>query len=106
MGDEGGTIVGDIKSPRLIYIKGFLFLLMGVMAVLALILEKPNLRDAFLLLVAIWSFARFYYFAFYVIEHYVDPGYRFAGLWSFCLYLLHRRSNSGRKPPSSDEPRE
>jgi len=92
MGDEGGTILGDIKSPRLIYIKGFLFLLMGLMAVLALLLENPNLRDTFLLLVAIWSFARFYYFAFYVVEHYVDPGYRFAGLWSFCLYLLRRRS--------------
>lgn len=98
--------MGDIKSPRLIYIKGFLFLLMGVLAVLTLILENPNLRDAFLLLVAIWSFARFYYFAFYVIEHYVDPGYRFAGLWSFCLYLLHQRSNSSRKSPPRDEPRE
>ena len=98
--------MGDIKSPRLIYIKGFLFLLMGVMAVLALILENPNLRDAFLLLVAIWSFARFYYFAFYVIEHYVDPGYRFAGLWSFCLYLLRQRSDPARKPPLRDEPHE
>ncbi|MCW3055611.1 MAG: hypothetical protein JWN14_4781 [Chthonomonadales bacterium] len=98
--------MGDIKSPRLIYIKGFLFLFMGLMAVLALILENPNLRDVFLLLVAIWSFARFYYFAFYVIEHYVDPGYRFAGLWAFCLYLLHRRSDPDRKPPLRDEPHE
>lgn len=98
--------MGDIKSPRLIYIKGFLFLFMGVLAVLALILENPNMRDTFLLLVAIWSFARFYYFAFYVIEHYVDPGYRFAGLWSFCLYLLQRRSDPGRKPPLRDEPHE
>ena len=98
--------MGDIKSPRLIYIKGFLFLLMGLMAVLALILENPNLRDAFLLVVAIWSFARFYYFAFYVIEHYVDPSYRFAGLWSFCLYLLRQRSDPERKPPLRDEPHE
>ena len=96
--------MGDIKSPRLIYIKGFLFLFTGLMAVLALIVENPNLRDTFLLLVAIWSFARFYYFAFYVIEHYVDPVYRFAGIWSFCLYLLHRRSHPGRKPTPGDEP--
>ena len=97
-------MLGDIKSPRLIYIKGFLFLFTGLTAVLALILENPNLRDTFLLLVAIWSFSRFYYFAFYVIEHYVDPGYRFAGLWSFFLYLLQRRSDPGRESPPGDEP--
>ena len=49
---------------------------------------------AFLLAVALWAFCRFYYFAFYVIEKYVDPSYRFAGLGSFALYLLRRRSAS------------
>jgi len=44
-----------------------------------------------LLAVAVWCFARSYYFAFYVIERYVDPGYRFAGLGSFVRYLLRRR---------------
>ena len=39
--------MGDIKSPRLIYIKGFLFLFMGLMAVLTPTLENPNLRDTF-----------------------------------------------------------
>jgi len=43
---------------------------------------------ALLLLVAVWSFCRAYYFAFYVIEHYVDPSYKFAGLTSFAMYLL------------------
>jgi len=28
----------------------------------------------------------YYYFAFYVIQHYVDPAYRFSGLWSFVCY--------------------
>ena len=47
-----------------------------------------------LLAVAIWSFCRFYYFAFYVIEHYVDPQFRFAGLISFAQYLWkHRRTS-------------
>jgi hypothetical protein len=94
--------LGDIKSPRLIYIKGFLFLFTGLVAGLTLILENANLRDAFLLVVAIWSFCRFYYFAFYVIEHYVDPGYRFAGLWAFFLYLLRRRSDPGQRTPPDD----
>ena len=94
----------DIKSPRLIYLKGFLFLFTGLLAALALVVENPNLRDAFLLVIAIWSFCRFYYFAFYVIQHYVDPGYRFAGLWSFCLYLLQRRSeDSDLNSPSREE---
>ena len=41
-----------------------------------------------LLGVAIWSFCRFYYFAFYVIEKYVDSSYRFAGLSSVVRYLI------------------
>ena len=44
-----------------------------------------------LLAIAEWCFARFYYFAFYVIQHYVDPSYRFAGLGSFAAYLLRKR---------------
>ena len=88
--------MGDIKSPRLIILKGFLFLLAGGLAALALILEHPNLKVAFLLGLTVWCFARFYYFAFYVIEHYVDPGYRFAGLRSFAVYLLRRWFTSPR----------
>lgn len=91
-------MLGDIKDPRLIYLKGFLFLLAGILAATALLLEHPELKVAFLLGLSVWCFARFYYFAFYVIQHYVDPGYRFAGLGSFVLYLLRRRS----PPPSPD----
>jgi len=28
--------------------------------------------------------------AFYVVPHDVDPGYRFAGLWSFVRYVIRR----------------
>jgi hypothetical protein len=88
--------MGDITDPRLIYIKGFLFLLAGTLASIALILEHPTLKVAFLLGLGVWCFARFYYFAFYVIEHYVDPSYRFAGLGSFALYLLRKRREGSR----------
>jgi hypothetical protein len=54
-------------------------------------IKSPTLRTAALLAIAIWSFCRLYYFAFYVIEKYVDSSYRFAGLGSFVLYLLRRR---------------
>jgi hypothetical protein len=81
----------DIKSPRLLYAKGALFVLGGVMAAGLLLMEHPQLRVALLLGIAIWCFARAYYFAFYVIEHYVDPSYKFAGLASFVSYLLRKR---------------
>jgi hypothetical protein len=89
--------VADIKNPKLIYAKGFLFLLAGVMASGLLILEAPTLKVVLLLAVAVWCFCRFYYFAFYVIQHYVDPNYKFASLWAFALYLLRRRK--GDPPP-------
>src|SRR5262245_53305103 len=82
--------MADLTNPRLIYAKGFLFLLGGVLASILLLLEQPTLKVGFLLVIAVWCFARFYYFVFYVIEHYVDPGYRFAGLWAFVRYLLQR----------------
>jgi hypothetical protein len=69
-------------------------MLVGVAASVLLLLEHPTWRAGFLLALAVWCFCRFYYFAFYVIEHYVDPGYRFSGLWDFVRYLLQRRKRS------------
>ena len=80
----------DLTHPKLIYAKGFLFLIAGLIAGGTVILENPTIRTAALLTVCVWCFARFYYFAFYVIEHYVDPSYRFAGLISFVRYLASR----------------
>ena len=54
-------------------------------------MEQPTLKVAFLLAVAVWCFARSYYFAFYVIEHYVDPGFRFAGLDDAQRYAFMKR---------------
>ena len=87
--------MGDLKNPRLIYAKGFLFLLMGALCAALLIAERPTLRTTLLLACAVWSFARFYYFAFYVIDRYVDPSFKFAGLGSFALHLFRK------KPPAS-----
>lgn len=84
----------DIKSPTLLYAKGFLFLLTGLFASALLICEQPTLKVALLLAIAVWGFARSYYFAFYVIEHYIDPSYKFAGLWSFARYVLSRKAAS------------
>jgi hypothetical protein len=83
--------MADIRSPRLLYFKGVLFLLLGVLASGILLAEHPDLKFAALLVLAIWAFARAYYFVFYVIEHYIDPKFKFSGLWAFAQYLLSQR---------------
>jgi len=84
----------DLTSATWIKVKGILFLLLGLAAAALLILESPSWKVAGLLALAIWCFCRFYYFAFYVIEKYVDPSYKFSGLWSFACYLLRSRRKS------------
>jgi hypothetical protein len=81
----------DLTSTTWIKVKGLLFLLLGLGAVVLLLLENPSWKVALLLALAIWCFCRFYYFAFYVIEKYVEPSYKFSGLWSFVCYLVQRR---------------
>jgi hypothetical protein len=84
----------DLANPFWIKCKGLLFLAVGIVSSLLLILERPSWRVGLLLALSVWCFCRFYYFAFYVIEHYVDPGYRFAGLWSFVRYLWVKRGKA------------
>lgn len=85
----------DITNPRLLYAKGALFVLGGLIASGLILLEHPTVRVALLLGIAIWCFCRAYYFAFYVVEHYVDPSYKFSGLWAFVRYVLEHRRNKG-----------
>lgn len=81
----------DLTDPHWIHAKGGLFLLAGLMASAGILFDHPDARTAFLLVVGVICFCRFYYYAFYVIEHYVDDTYRFAGLWAFVRYLWRRR---------------
>jgi hypothetical protein len=94
--------MGDITNPRLLYLKGFLFLVVGALAATALLVETPSLTHALLLALTVWGFARAYYFAFYVVEHYVDDQYRFAGLWSFLRYVVSRRRMDALGPKRTD----
>ena len=81
---------GDLQNPRWLYAKAILLFCVGTLASVILIIESPTLRTAALLAIALWGFCRAYYFAFYVIEHYVDPGFKFAGLWAFARYAWTR----------------
>lgn len=83
--------MADLTNPRLIKLKGLLFLFTGLLSSALLLFHAPNLTVALLLAIAVWSFCRFYYFAFYVIEHYVDPSFKFAGLWHFVRYMVQRK---------------
>jgi len=103
--------VTDITNPRLLWIKGILFVAIGVVASVLLLIESPSLQVGVLLALAVWAFCRAYYFAFYVVEHYADPGFRFSGLWAFLGYALRRRArdNAGtdstlHPPPETDSP--
>jgi hypothetical protein len=81
----------DLLNPFWIKLKGLIFLFIGIVAAILVFLDNPKRQTAMLLALAIWSFCRFYYFAFYVIEKYVDPTYKFSGLISFARYLFQRR---------------
>lgn len=80
----------DLTDARWIKCKALLFLLLGLLCVGLLLARNPGLVTGVLLVLCVWSFCRLYYFAFYVIERYVDPSYRFSGVFSFLLYWLRK----------------
>jgi len=77
----------EITSLNGMVFKAALFLLLGLIAGMQIFLIQPTLRMVLLLVVVVWCFCRLYYFAFYVIQHYVDSSFRFSGLLAFILYL-------------------
>jgi hypothetical protein len=91
---ESLLIKGGVPLHGEVTISGAKNAVLPIMAAALLLIEQPTWRTALLLALAVWGFCRFYYFAFYVIEHYVDPSYRFSGLWSFVCYLIRKRKKN------------
>ncbi len=81
----------DLTSATAIKLKGLLFVVLGLLSGVLLWMDLPTWRTAILLVLCVWAFCRAYYFAFYVIGKYVDPHFKFAGLWSAVRYLNSRR---------------
>ena len=81
----------NLTNPTWIKAKGFLFLFLGLLSAALLFFERPTTKVALLLILAVWCFCRFYYFAFYVMERYVDPKDRFSGLLSFARHLIWKQ---------------
>ena len=98
-------LLGDIASPRLLVLKGGLFVVLGLLASVALVasaaasLPMRWTTVLFLHAVAVWAFCRVYYFAFYVIEKYIDPGARYSGLWNAFRFAISI-ARDGRRPRS------
>jgi hypothetical protein len=84
----------ELTSATALKAKCSLFLVAGSGSAALLLQTTPHLSSAALLVICVWSLARAYYFAFYVIEHYIDSSYRFSGLGSAVAFLWRRRHAS------------
>ena len=80
----------DLQSSRWMWVKVVLFVLIGLTASVLILVQMPDWRIVLLLVLAVWAFCRAYYFAFYVIEKYIDPSFRFSGLFSMVRYLQQK----------------
>jgi hypothetical protein len=87
----------DIKDPKILKLKGTLFLLLGCVAGGYILILHPGWMVLVLLVICVWAFCRFYYFAFYVLEHYADPEFRYAGLLDLAKYLLGKKTQKQRE---------
>lgn len=90
----------DLRHPGWMYLKAALLVGIGALSFGLLLLPQTLWARVILQALMIWAWARAYYFAFYVIEHYLDPRYRFSGLLDFLRYAVRRRGN----PPPGGRP--
>lgn len=95
--------MADLTHPKIICLKGALFGVILTMCAGLLVWAQPTWRTGLLVVLLIWSSARLYYFMFYVIEKYVDPEYRFAGIGSFLAYLVGKRRIGAIEATSKDD---
>jgi uncharacterized membrane protein YjjP (DUF1212 family) len=84
----------DLRSTKAMWLKGWLFLFVGLLSGTMLLIENGSWRAAGLLTVCVWGCCRAYYFAFYVIERWVDPRFKFSGLGHFIVWWWKRRGGS------------
>ncbi len=81
----------DLHSTKAMWLKGWLFLFIGFLSAAMLLVENWSWHTALLLALCVWGFCRAYYFAFYVIERWVDPKCKFSGLGHFVTWWWRSR---------------
>lgn len=79
---------GDIKSKKLLIVKGLLFALVALLAGAGLLLQSMHWETLCLLLIFGWSACRFYYFLFYVLEHYAGRDRKYTGIFDELKHLF------------------
>lgn len=85
------SFMSDIKSKKVIVLKGILFLLVAIISSSYSLFDFPFWIRLCALLIGLWSFARFYYFLFYVLERYVDPGLKYSGILDLAKFILSKK---------------
>jgi len=90
-------LASDIKSPALLRLKGWLFLLLGLVAAGLLLVEGFSWQRLALLFITVWAFCRFYYFLFHVLQQYAGRDRPYAGLWDAMKWAL-----SGKERKTGD----
>ena len=95
--------MADLKSKTWIVAKGVMFFGIAVLTAALILLEMPSLNVAAYLGLLVWASCRFYYFLFYVLEHYVDPSLRYTGLGDLMFGMKRQRNQQARPcdPPHS-----
>ena len=82
--------MADLKSKKLIVVKGVLFLIIALCSFGLILIQLPSFDIVLLLLCLIWSACRFYYFLFYVLEKYVDSSLRYAGILALIQAIIKK----------------
>ena len=80
----------NLLTPRWMAVKAALFVVIAGLAAGVVLAQSPSWKVAGCLLLLGWSCSRAYYFVFYVVQHYVDPSFRLAGLGSFATWWWRR----------------
>ncbi|WP_338288672.1 hypothetical protein [Luteolibacter sp. LG18] len=81
----------DITSPFLLKLKGALFAFLGLLSAAVLLAPVFSWQALGMFVISVWAFCRAYYFCFYVLHHYGDPSFRYAGLWDLVKGIMKRR---------------
>jgi hypothetical protein len=87
----------DLTSKKWIVAKGAMFAGIAIATALLILADVPTLKVAVLLALLVWASCRFYYFLFYVLEHYVDQTMRYAGLIDLMMGMRRRRQQMRRE---------
>jgi len=94
----------DLKHPAWMYLKACCFALIVLVSGVGLLLSAFEMRTFVMICLLVWASARLYYFCFYVIERYIDPAFRFAGIGSVIVYFVRGAISQGdREVPRTRE---